>query len=302
VSERWLLIAPLVATTALAACGSSSAHEDRHPADLRTLTASRDFAGEKSLSANVQFAAGRLDISPAPAGNLYHAVVNYDQNQIEPYVDYADGGLHVGLRGEHNNVRLHGKARNHLDLRLGPDVPLNLDLQFGAGEARMELGGLKVESAKLATGAAKGVISFARPNQGKCDNLELQVGAARMDVTGLGNLAPQSLDLQGGVGDVNLDFSGAWANDVDARVHMGLGQLKIEVPRDVGLRVRKSSMLASFEAPDMVRQGDLWLSQGYQSARHHLDIDIDAAFGAIRVNWIAAGAAPRPASGDSSSF
>jgi len=303
VSEHSLPLAALLVAAALAACSdSSSGREDRHPADLRTMTASRDFSGEKNLNADVEFAAGKLDISPAPAGNVYHAVLNYDQNQIQPYVDYADGNLHVGLRDEHRGgVRLHGEMRNHLDLRLGPDAPVNLDVQFGAGEARMELGGLKLESASLKTGAAKGVISFSKPNQVKCSSLDMQVGAARVDVTGIGNLSPQNVELQGGVGDVNLDFSGAWTNDVSAHVKMGLGSLRVNIPRDVGVRVHKSSMLASFDAPEMVRQGDLWLSQGYQGAKHHLDIDIDAAFGSIRLNWLAAGAAPH-ADADSSSF
>ena len=298
-------VASLLLIGALAGCSNSSAHESRNEnrtPDLRTLTSAREYAGEKSLTANVEFAAGRLNVTPGPAGTLYHAVLHYDQRQFQPEVSYANGALHVGMRGDHVTVGHGSEHGNRLDLALGPDVPLDLDLKFAAGESNIELGGLQVERAQFATGAAKGRIAISRPTVGPCSDLELQVGAARMDVVGIGNLSPEQMRVQGGVGDLNLDFSGAWRNDVNAKIDMGLGSLRLDVPRGVGLRVQKTSMLARFEAPEMTRQGDVWVSSGYESARQHLNIAIDAAFGAIRVKWIAANAAPAAPVDTGSSF
>ncbi len=298
-SKAWLLL-----LGALAACSNTSADRARaeRTPDLRTLTSAREYAGEKNMSATVEFAAGRLSLTPAPSGTLYHAVLSYDQRQFQPEVSYEDGALRVGMRGD--NVKIHGGSGhgNQLNLQLGPDAPLDLDLKFAAGESNIELGGLKVERLKLATGAARGRLSISRPTLGRCQDLDLQVGAAHMDVVGLGHLSPEAMSVQGGVGDVGLDFSGAWRNDATAKIDMGLGSLRLDVPRDVGLRVHKSSMLAHFEAPDMTRQGDIWSSAGYESARHHLDIEIDAAFGSIRVNWLAAGAATAAPADTGSSF
>ncbi len=295
-SRRWL---PLIAL--LAACGSSSdrARENRAP-DLRTLTSSREYSGEKSMNVAVEFAAGRLNITPGAAGTLYRSVLRYDQRQFQPQVEYTPGNLRVGMQSDHVRVE-HGGHGNRLDLQLGPQAPLDLDLKFAAGESNIELGGLQITHAQLATGAAKGRIVFSRPTVGPCQALELQVGAAKMEVAGLGNLSPETLNVQGGVGDLSLDFSGAWRSDVDANVHMGLGSLRLDVPRGIGVRVRKSSMLAAFEAPDMVKQGDLWTSAGYDNAQRHLNIQIDAAFGTIRLNWLAANAAP-PAADTGGSF
>ncbi len=298
-SKAWLLL-----MGALAACSNTSAkqgREERVP-DVRTLTSARQFAGEKSVNANVEFAAGLVNVTPGPAGTLYHAVLRYDQRQFQPQVSYEDGALRVGIHG--NEVKLHrgGGHGNRLDLQLGPDAPLDLDLKFAAGESRTELGGLKVESAKLATGAAHARISIARPTVGPCRNLELQAGAAKLDVVGLGNLSPESMSVQGGVGDVSLDFSGAWRNDVNAKIDMALGSLRLDVPRGIGLRVHKSSMLAGFTAPDLEKQGDVWTSKGYDTMARHLNIEIDAAFGDIRVNWLAEGAAPSAPADTGSSF
>ncbi len=298
-SKAWLML-----VVALAACSNTSAKQggEERVADVRTLTSAREFAGEKSVSANVEFAAGVVTVSPGPAGTLYHAVLRYDQRQFQPEVSYADGALRVGMRGSEVKVRRGGQHGNRLDLQLGPDAPLDLDLKFAAGESNVELGGLKVERARLATGAAHGRITISRPTVGPCQDLELQAGAAKLDVTGLGNLSPEAMNVQGGVGDVRLDFSGAWRNDVNVKIDMALGSLRLDVPRAIGLRVHKSSMLAGFDAPDLVKQGDVWTSQGYDTAPRHLNVEIDAAFGNIQVNRLAAGAAPSAPADTGSSF
>lgn len=297
-SRGWLLL-----TAVLVACGDSSARSrpDR-TADVRTLTSSRAYSGEKSMNVAVEFAAGRLSIAPGSAGTLYRSVLRYDQRQFQPQVEYSSGNLRVGMQSDHVHVERRGGHGNRLDLQLGPQVALDLDLKFAAGESNIELGGLQITRAQFATGAAKGRIAFSRPTVGPCQELDLQVGAAKMDVAGLGNLSPERVNVQGGVGDLSLDFSGTWRGDMNAKVDMGLGSLRLEVPRGVGVRVHKSSMLAGFDAPDMVKQGDIWTSSGYDKAQRHLNIVIDAAFGAIRLNWLAANAAPSAPADTGSSF
>ncbi len=279
-SKRWLLLLPV-----LAACGSSNAREEQRVRDWQTMSSSRQLAGEKALNADVEFGAGMLQVRPAPAGTLYRGTLRYDRTRMKPAVSYADGNLHFAIEG-HVRGRMRSGDMNRLDLQLGPDVPLTLDLKFGAGQADIDLGGLALQNVRIATGASRGDVRFSAPTKGTCEAVELQVGAAQMNVTGLGNASPRMLDVQGGAGEVNLDFSGAWRNDAVATFKLGMGGLRLDVPRGVGLRLRKNSVLASFEATNMVRQGDVYTSEGYQSAAHHIDVTIDAAFGSIRVNWV----------------
>jgi hypothetical protein len=282
VSKSWLLLALL-----FAACASSDPPAERQRArDWRTLTSTRQFAGEKSLAADVEYGAGTLTIAPAAPGTLYRSDLRYDGSQVQPDVGYTDGRFHFGMDGKHISGNRHYGERNRLDLQFGPDTPLSLDLKFGAGKATIDLGGLDVTSLSIATGASESLVSFSTPTKGACQDVDLQAGAAQMTVTGLGNLSPRSLTVQGGVGDVTLDFSGAWRNDLSGKISMGIGSLHLNMPRGIGLKVNKTSMLASFDAPGMVKQGSVYVSQGYQSAQRHIEIDIDAAFGSINVKWI----------------
>lgn len=278
---------PLLAVSFLAACSNSAPRDREGASDWRTMTGSREVSGEKALAAEIEFGAGRLNLTPGSPGTLYRASLKYDHSQITPEITYSDGTLHVGMQSGHfrGNIKHQGRT-NTLDLQLGPAVALTLDVQFGAGEAAMDLGGLTLQTLRVATGASRADVRFSKPTVGACESMELQVGAAQMNVEALGNASPRRLDVQGGAGEVNLDLTGAWRNDMTGKFSLGMGGLNLKVPRGLGLRVHKTSMLASFEATGMVRQGDVWASEGYDAAKRHLDIDIDAAFGSIRVDWV----------------
>ncbi len=130
------------------------------------------------------------------------------------------------------------------------------------------------------------MLRVSSPNPEVCERVDLDVGAARFQAFGLGNLNARELDFTGGVGDVTLDFTGAWESNLRARVKMGLGSLTLRVPRGLGVQVRKAGLLVGFDSEGLIKRGDVYESENLAQAEQTLTIDIDAAFGAIRVAWV----------------
>jgi len=174
--------------------------------DWHTTSYSRQLDGEDRLRVNVEYGAGRLNIAPANAGTLYRANLRYDAEAFKPKVSYANARVQFGMEG--NNVRGRNLKEGLLDLKLSPDVPLDMELAFGASDATIELGGLRVQSAEIATGASRTMLRVSSPNVQECERLEIEVGAARFEAQGIGNLNTSDLTLQGGVSEVALDFTG----------------------------------------------------------------------------------------------
>jgi len=253
--------------------------------DWRTLARGREYGGEQALKVDLEYGAGRLLIEPAAKGVLYRASLRYDAEVFEPKMDYASNVLHIGI----GNGELHGRKNmkgGQLELKLGPQVPLDMDLKFGATEATLELGGLRVRNLNVSTGASATKLRISRPNPETCDRAEFEVGAARFEVVGLGNLNARELEVSGGVGEVVLDFTGAWQADLQAKVHMGLGSLVLRVPKGLGVSVQKDGMLAGFDSQGLTKRGNVYYSEGYDRAGRKLGVKVDAAFGAIRVEWV----------------
>lgn len=243
--------------------------------------------GEETLDVRVAYGAGTLRVGPDAGGLLYRFDLRYDDDRFRPVneLDRATGRLRLGVesrdRRENRDVREGSRAT----IGLNPEVPLDLELQFGAGEAKVDLGGLSLRSLTLSTGASETEVAFARPNRVAAGTVSLASGAAALRASGLGNARASAYEFKGGVGETTLDFGGVWDRDATATVDMGVGSVRLVFPRGLGVRIVKESFLASFDAPGMVKRGNAWFSRDWDSAPHKLTVSIDAAFGAISVDW-----------------
>ncbi|HUP88919.1 MAG TPA: LiaF domain-containing protein, partial [Longimicrobiales bacterium] len=140
--------------------------------------------------------------------------------------------------------------------------------------------------AHIAMGASESQINVSKLNPEKCTSLKMEVGAADFEASGLGNLNCDNVDLDGGVGDVTLDFNGAWRGNTDVSIDMGLGSLTLRLPRGLGVFIKKQGFLSSFDSEGLVKRGGNYYSENYENASNKISINIDAAFGSIRIVWV----------------
>jgi hypothetical protein len=252
--------------------------------DWRSITQMRQTNSEEELRVVVRYGAGMLGIEPGNEGLLYKAALRYDAGAFQPELSYRSGSLRVGL----DDIRVRGRnlRAGELKLQLGKSIPLDLSLEFGAAKADVDLTGLQVQRLRLATGASETRLRILEPNAVACELVDLDVGAAKFDAVGLGNLNTRRLEFSGGIGEVTLDFSGEWQADMTASVQMGLGSLTLRIPRGLGLRVTKGGLLVGFDSEGLTKRGDSFYSENWEDAEHKLTVDIDAAFGSIRVDWV----------------
>jgi hypothetical protein len=67
---------------------------------------------------------------------------------------------------------------------------------------------------------------------------------------------------------------------------MGLGSLTLRFPRALGVRIQREGFLTRFSPAGMVRRGDAWYSNNWDSARYKLTVQVDAALGSVDVEWM----------------
>lgn len=266
----------------LAAAGAAEAQE------WRTATSSRQRAGEDRLAVEVEYAAGNLSVRPGEGDLLYRMRMRYDAEKFTPIAEFdaERRSVRLGLDGRSRDLNVDGDDMGSADLSLSPSVPTDLRLEFGAGEAELDLGGLALRSVHLSTGASDSRVRWDRPNRVEAERVEISAGAARLEASGLGNARAREYRFKGGVGQLILGFEGRWERDAEATVELGMGALTLRLPRGLGVRIDQDSFLTSFDAPGMEKRGGSYYSRDWESAEHRLTIDVDAAIGSVEVEWI----------------
>src|SRR5208283_2793565 len=126
-------------------------------------------------------------------------------------------------------------------------VPLDITLAFGAGEGTVQLGGLSVRRLNIESGATKTSVGFNAPNPIPLEAFDIEMGAAELDATGLGNANIRHMTVQAGAGSVDLDFGGTWRSDVTLDVTAAVGAINIHVPSDVVIDRHNKVYLGAIE-------------------------------------------------------
>lgn len=276
--------ARFIVLAAVVACGCASESEQA----WRTASAARYRDGGDSLRLRVNLTGGSLRVSPADDAELYDYSMRYDaaRYNVERQFDSASRTLALRLDGGRRPLRAwtgHEREQARLSLAVARGVPLDVALRLGAVEADLDLGGLAVDQLNVESAASATALRFATPNPRRMRLLRFDVGAASIEASGVGNANVEHVDVDCGAGALSLDFSGAWAADVDARLRVRLGAVTLRVPRDVGVRARVDLTLGSFEHQDFREQDGVHYSANWEGARRRLTIDASMLVGTLEI-------------------
>jgi hypothetical protein len=195
-------LAPLLG--ALVSLTGCVIHTATGPTEHDFKVIERDSAN--SLNAAVHMGAGNLRIGSGTE-KLVRADFAYNVPDWKPEVQYSNGTLTVRQPDTHH-VRL-GNSHYDWDLRFNREVPLDLRVEFGAGDAHLDLGSLALRRV----------------------DVQMGVGTMNMDLRGQVK-NDYDVRIQGGVGEATV-YLPADAG-VDAEAQGGIGEIKVQGLRHEG--------------------------------------------------------------------
>lgn len=200
------------------------------------------------VNLTIGFGAGELDIHPGAQDALVEGTAEYNVPELKPEIT-VDGSTVLLKTGE---MKIKGlpifgdKYKNIWDLKLGESL-LDLTINAGAYQGKIELGGLSIGSLTVADGASQAEWSFSQPNLVEMDTLRYETGASSVSLEGLANSRASKIIFKGGAGDYTLDFSGQLQKDMDVSVDAGISNVKIVVPKGVPARLNFNGGLSNVD-------------------------------------------------------
>jgi len=230
-----IISAILVLTVVSMACGFSvdlPSRLETGPDVEKSIAVTSPDSDETRLSLN--FGAGELKLSTGADG-LVEGTVLYNVKELKPEVIENGGNIDI-KQGNLEGIPPFNGMKNKWDLRLGK-TPMDLEIDAGAYDGNMELGGLALKSLTVKDGTAHVDLSFSEPNLVEMSNLAYSTGASEVTLSGLSNANFSTFDFDSGAGSYTLDFSGELQRDASVRVDSGLSELIIIVPEGINATV-----------------------------------------------------------------
>lgn len=257
---------------------------------LRDFAASRPLAGEARLELSLALYEGRWRVSRTDSDALYAVELTHDAARFKP-VTHLDPqeSLHLGLRGESRaGFRLAPPSRLVQEGLVGvsPEVEWNLGLRLGSSEADVDLGGLSFSGLDLQAQASRTTVRFPTANPALCRRARVIVAAGELYLDGLGNSGCREFEVDGRLGRLILDFTGAMPGDIRASVDLKAGTLVLRFPQGLGVRIATERVLSRFRPAGLVREGDTFVSKGYAGAGRKVDLRLSSWLGSVSVEWV----------------
>ncbi|MCP4706370.1 MAG: hypothetical protein GY865_17365 [candidate division Zixibacteria bacterium] len=244
----------------------------------------------KKLEVSIELGAGEFLLEVGNIDEIAKANVEYDDRSVDVYGEYKKRGT-TGVIEFESEIRKKFNIDtddNNWDIVLSDKFPTELNIDIGACEAEIDLGGLPLEYLDFDVGAAEVDILFSRPNPGMAEEIKIDAGAVELKVEELGNANFDRLSFDGGAGDFDIDFSGEYKGKSRAKISIGLGSAKIRIPSDLPVRIETSdSFLSSVdfrhEDERYLDGDDYYETKDFRRSDIGLDLEVSVGLGSIEI-------------------
>lgn len=267
----------------LGARGEEAINHEQFTAPIESATSAR---------VRLDFAVGENIIRPIDNDNLIEADVIYVGEMKFAVSGETEKVVHLSqAAGAGDWLRsafgwLGSERRLRWDVGLTQRIPLNLDINCGAGKSDFDLTALNITGLTVNGGA--GEVTTKLPTGEYKVSYSAGVGQSNLTIA---PNATVDLVVKSGVGEVNLDI-GTNA-DVNARISGGVGEVNIRIPMDAAIRVEAKTGIGSVDVPSRVTrmtakseffdQGGVWQSADYDTAERRITVRFDGGIGALNI-------------------
>ena len=263
-------------------------------ADVERENVTVGAEGAERIEVSFDFMAADLRIDPGDIAAAAEMEIVYDVNRVEYAVDYdvRNGTGYLVAESERlddDDINDDG-AENEWSVVLSKNYPVTIDMEMGACDATLNLGGLQLQELSLEVGAVSAEIGFGEPNPVRCDRIDIEAGAVSLDMTDIGNANFDLFSFEGGAGSFDLDFRGEYHGVSTIEIEVGMGSADIILPEGVACRVETDGegLLSSmdFHGGSLVEvSDDVYETENYDDAETRILLQIDVGLGAIDVYW-----------------
>lgn len=141
---------------------------------------------------------------------------------------------------------------------------------------------LKIEQPSLSSVGNHKSNWDVRLNNDVAMDLALKFGAGEGHLN-IGDLLLRSLEIEMGVGEIDVDLRGKPRRGYDVNIRGGVGEATVRLPRDVGIYAEAKGGIGGVSVHGLKQEGGHWVNDAWDKAGTKIRLDVKGGIGAINV-------------------
>ena len=245
----------------------------------------------KDLDVSISYGLGELIIGSNDDNNEIEGVIVYDSHRIKPEVtieNVSSSGVFKAKTKKIKDDDCRKKLKdfeNEMEFYFPPDIKTDLFLDFGVGEAEIDLTNIAISKLDINCGLSDVELEINKRNDVICKIVNIESGLGDLEVYGLGNLAAKEIDVNVGLGSAEIDLTGDKIYDAEVDVDVGLGSLEMILPENVNIEVFvDASFLSSVDIYGLKKKKDkYWVTSDWDGDKPTISMDVNVGMGSVDI-------------------
>ncbi len=252
----------------------------------KTFTVSVDRPFEIILNVD----AGEVVVVRGESGSSVHVILRYPEDEYRDRISFNEqkNRLRVFVDKRSWTRWRKDNENSFLKVELPFEADILLDARVKAGEISMELGGLRMKELSFSNWAGEVELSFDQPNLIEMDFFDFSSRVGEVRLINLGNARFHKADINGGIGEMEVDFTGDLLDQSMAKVDLDIGEASIQLPEGMGIKMRIGggfSFLSHKEIDSsLYRRGSYYYSEDFNDMEKKFYVRITPGLGELTIN------------------
>ena len=245
---------------------------------------------DQPLEVLLKVDAGEVFVEKGEDEHIGVVTIRYAPRKFRQRVEFDDTKNRLKIYFEMKGLKTVDTDEDpaEVTLQLPHGVDILFDSKIKAGEVTMEMGGLQLHEFYLDNWAGEVEIRFDEPNPVVMDFLGVNAKVGALRLVKLGNARFTKADINGGIGEIDIDFTGDLQNESQAKVDLDIGEASILLPHDVGIRMKIGGGLSFLSQKNIDRslysRGSIYYSEDYDETEKKFAIRVTPGLGELNID------------------
>ena len=240
---------------------------------------------DDQVDVHLDIDAAEVEVRSGDTGVLF-VEMDYSKNAFDIYTEFDEKRSRVLIECDKENWdEDHKDAHARIVVNLPRGTSIALKAKIKAGRIDMDFGHLALNELELTTWAGEVDVDFSGANRIEMSHLHINTKIGDTDIRRLGNARFKEADIDGGIGEMSLDFNGKMLDGAEVDIDLDIGETNLDLPDELGVKlyVSKFLFLTDVKVPkNFKKSGSHYYSQNYDDSDRSFVLRVSQGIGSLQ--------------------